>query len=187
MLAFNAHATGTISCLICYRYVFVEEGKIVTLVYELRSGSADGELLERMNYNWPLIFYFGSGTMLKAFEAKLNGLKEESTFEFVLKAEEAYGFKDPSLLIKIPKEKFLDPDTQQPLAMPGEYVNLNEDHDQLIAGKVVEVNQNTVIIDCNHEMAGKDLHFKGMIADVREATVEEHIQKRYIESDGVRF
>lgn len=167
--------------------VRIENSTIITLIYELRDTDATGELLEQMTYNWPLIFYFGSGTMLKSFEHNLSGLKIHDKFEFVLSPEEAYGEKDQELIVRIPLSKFKSPASNEFLAMPGEYVNLENSATGPLAGKVIEINANSAVIDCNHEMAGRHLHFKGVIVEIREATLEEHIQKRYIQPDGVRF
>ena len=48
----------------------IESQQVVTLTYELRESNAQGTLLERMDANYPLIFLFDSGKMLKSFEAK---------------------------------------------------------------------------------------------------------------------
>jgi len=52
----------------------IEEHHIITLTYELREGSAEGELLERMDARYPFIFLFGTGKLLKSFEDNLYGL-----------------------------------------------------------------------------------------------------------------
>ena len=55
----------------------IEEHHIITLTYELREGSAEGELLERMDARYPFIFLFGTGKLLKSFEDNLYGLGVE--------------------------------------------------------------------------------------------------------------
>ena len=41
-------------------------------------------------------------------------------------------------------------------------------------------------VDFNHAMVDKNLHFKGAVLAIREASLEELIQKHYIQEDGVR-
>jgi FKBP-type peptidyl-prolyl cis-trans isomerase SlyD len=43
----------------------------------------------------------------------------------------------------------------------------------VIPGVVVEVSEDSVKMDLNHQMAGKTLHFTGEIVSVREATEKE--------------
>ena len=38
---------------------------------------------------------------------------------------------------------------------------------------LVEVKDNVVVIDLNHPLAGKDLHFKGQVVTMRDATDDE--------------
>ena len=40
-------------------------------------------------------------------------------------------------------------------------------------GKVLEITDKEVVMDFNHPLAGKDVRFRGTIAEVREATPEE--------------
>ena len=40
-------------------------------------------------------------------------------------------------------------------------------------GLILEIHDNTILIDFNHPMAGKDLYFKGEVIEVRESTEEE--------------
>jgi FKBP-type peptidyl-prolyl cis-trans isomerase SlyD len=40
-------------------------------------------------------------------------------------------------------------------------------------GRVLEIGTETVKMDFNHPLAGEELHFKGEILEVREATAEE--------------
>jgi FKBP-type peptidyl-prolyl cis-trans isomerase SlyD len=163
----------------------VDEGKIVCISYELRNGHAQGELLEVMDYNWPLHFYYGGGAMLPAFEAALFNKKPYDTFEFTLNAADAYGQKQKEKMFWISAADFIDEQGDW-LSTPGAYVTVSIKENQVV-GKVLEIREEGVLIDANHEMAGRDLHFKGMVIGVRNATVDEHIQKRFIEADGLRF
>jgi len=52
----------------------IEQQQIATIVYELREENAQGELLERMDSRHPFTFLFGTGKLLKSFEANLYGL-----------------------------------------------------------------------------------------------------------------
>ena len=42
-----------------------------------------------------------------------------------------------------------------------------------LSGKILEVSNESVLVDFNHPLAGLDLYFEGKILEVREATTEE--------------
>ena len=46
-----------------------------------------------------------------------------------------------------------------------------DDEDMLVT--VEEIDEETVTVDANHELAGLDLHFAGKVIDIRDATPEE--------------
>lgn len=167
---------------------FVSDDTIVELSYELREGGPQGPLLEIMSENWPLKFYFGAGVMLPQFENYLRGLREGDRFSFTLSAEEAYGRIQPALIQEINLTEL--PDSEyfpNRVYEIGDFVSFQFDASQGPAtGVVTEVLPNSIVVDFNHSMAGKDLHFTGRILFIRHPTVEEAVQKRYIEPNGIR-
>lgn len=164
----------------------VQPRKVVTLSYVLRERDRQGEVLEVMDNNWPLIFLFGSGLMLPAFEAHLKGLQEGDHFEFQLPADDAYGQPREDNIVSVPIDLFkLDGVLQSHLTEPGSFITLTDDLGEQHNGKVAEVKDDSVRVDFNHAMAGHDLYFKGEILNIRDATEEEIKRNQYVESDGV--
>lgn len=164
--------------------MIVEDQRIITLSYDLREGNARGALLERMDPNWPFKFYFGSGKLLPAFEQQLRGLEEGESFEFTLAPEQAYGPVEKGNIIDVPRSAFTG--LGENVLIEGNYVTLTDDLGEAHNGKILSWTEEQVKVDFNHEMAGRALHFSGVVLNVREATVDEHIRKNYIEEDGVR-
>ncbi|MEL6922633.1 MAG: hypothetical protein AAFO94_01210 [Bacteroidota bacterium] len=165
----------------------VEENKIITITYELRDGSANGELLERMDARYPFIFLFGTGKLLASFETQLRGLQEDSSFEFVLKAAEAYGRSNALNILKIEVDNFhRASDVPDHYIKEGNMVNLTDDEGLRHNGKILSITDEYIEVDFNHAMVDKDLHFKGAILNIREASLDELIKGHYIEEDGVR-
>lgn len=159
----------------------VEENHIIELTYELREDGRDGLLLERMDVNYPLKFFFGAGKMLPAFEDRLYGLEEGQPFEFVLSPKEAYGPRHPGNIRELPRAAF----REAPNALvEGNFVALTDDRGEMHQGEILSMDGETVKVDFNHAMAGKKLHFRGAILHIRPATVDELIRKHYIEEDG---
>lgn len=165
----------------------IEEHQVVTLTYELREGNASGDLLERMDANYPFIFLFGTGKLLKAFEDQLFGLGEEDAFEFILSPKQAYGPVFSGNIVEVPMPSFeIDGEVPPNMLVEGSFIALTNDEGQTYNGKILSWNEQMVSVDFNHAMAGKTLHFKGAVLNIRPATVDELIRKHYIEDDGVR-
>ncbi len=159
----------------------VEDQQVVTITYELREKSKDGELLERMDANYPFTFLFGAKALLPAFEANLEGLTEKDSFEFTLDPEEAYGEVMQGNIIDVPRAVFqvdgVEPDN---LVVKDNFIKLSDDRGNTHHGKILNFNDLTVTVDFNHVMAGKALHFKGAILNIRKATIDELIRKHHI-------
>ncbi len=164
----------------------IEEHNIITIAYELRDGGPEGELMERMDVNWPFIFLFGTGKLLPAFEENLRGLAEDETFEFILRPEEAYGKIEEGNIINVPMKAF-EVDGQIPpnLVIEDNYVSLVDDSGESHQGKILSYTDTHVKVDFNHAMAGKKLYFKGVVLNIRKATLDELIRRHYIQEDGI--
>lgn len=165
----------------------IEEQTVVTISYELREHNAGGELLERMDVFWPFKFLFGAGKLLPAFEEKLWGLTEEDTFEFVLTPKEAYGPVEPGNIIEVEREIFKVDGQELPnMMVEGNYVNLVDDLGEAHQGKILSMSNTHVKVDFNHAMAGKTLHFKGVVLSIRKANIDELVRNHHIEEDGIQ-
>lgn len=166
----------------------IADNTIVEISYELREGGPQGPLLEIMNENWPLKFYFGAGVMLPAFEHNLRGLREGQRFSFTLTADEAYGRIKPDLireinLSELPENEYFPNKVYE----KGDYIQFQfSPSENPLTGVVTEVLPNSIVVDFNHSMAGKDLHFSGRVLFIRHPSADEAVQKRYIEPNGVR-
>jgi len=165
----------------------IVKDQIVELKYTLREGGENGAILEVMDEYWPLKFYYGSGQMLKSFESALQGLMEGQSFSFTLKPEEAYGVLDS---LQISEIAFKDmPDSER---FPNKdfevgdrlVFNIGSKNERL--GTISEVMDLSVLVDFNHALAGKDLHFSGQVLFIRDPREDEKLAQRYIEPNGIR-
>jgi FKBP-type peptidyl-prolyl cis-trans isomerase SlyD len=167
--------------------ITIEENRIITLTYELRDSNANGELLERMDARYPFVFLFGNGKLLQSFEENLRGLGSDDSFEFILPADQAYGRSNALNILKISQEDFKRAgDIPENYIQEGNMVNLTDDEGLSHNGKIVGIEAAQIKVDFNHAMVDKDLHFKGAVLAIREARLDELIQKHYIQEDGVR-
>ena len=154
--------------------MIAEKNKVVSIVYELRSGSKEGEVVESLNEENPLTFLFGTGGLLPKFEENLSGLTSGDSFEFELGLEDAYGPVVENAIVHVPQSVFeVDGKIDDSLLQIGSMVPMMDSEGRRLNGKVIAIEGDAVKMDFNHPMAGNDLYFKGQVTDVRSATDEE--------------
>jgi len=149
----------------------IDNEKVVSLVYELE---VDGAIADSCDATRPLEFIFGAGHLLPKFEANIAGKVVGDKFDFRLTAAEGYGEHDPRAVIDLPKSIFMrDGEFMSEIVYVGNIIPMMSQQGGVMPGKVLEIKDDAVKMDFNHQMAGKDLHFTGEILAVREATDEE--------------
>ncbi|HEY3390906.1 MAG TPA: FKBP-type peptidyl-prolyl cis-trans isomerase [Prolixibacteraceae bacterium] len=152
----------------------IAKDKMVSVTYELKLDGKEGDVFERAGKDSPLIFLYGSGMMLPAFEMGLSEKKANDTFEIFIPAADAYGEVNEEAIVELPKSIFMvDGKIDEQLITPGNSVPMMSTSGQRMEGLVVSVDENTVQMDFNHPLAGEDLHFTGEVLEVRDATEEE--------------
>jgi FKBP-type peptidyl-prolyl cis-trans isomerase SlyD len=150
--------------------------KYITVAYSLYTDNAEGvhELVEQAPVEHPFQFITGLDVALTAFEEKLKDLAPGDAFDFTLSVDEAYGPYEQEHVITLPKSTFmLNGRFQKDIIFEGAMIPLVNADGNRFQGLVLEVKDEEVVIDLNHPLAGKELHFKGTVVTSREATQEE--------------
>lgn len=151
----------------------IEKHHVVSITYVLKEKDKDA-VIEQVEEKDPFVFLFGAGSLLEKFEANLSGKAKGEEFDFVLLAAEAYGNPEAEAIVDVPIEVFMqDGKLMEDLVVPGRQVRLVDQQGNPLSGIVLERGMEKIKVDFNHPMAGKDLHFKGRVMDVRKATEEE--------------
>ena len=164
--------------------MIADKNNVISIVYELRSGSKDGEVVESLNSSNPLNFLFGTGGLLPKFEEKLTGLSSGDNFEFLLRSEDAYGPVVENAIVNVPQTVFeVDGKLDENLMKVGTMVPMMDAEGRRLNGKVIAIEGDAVQMDFNHPMAGNDLYFKGEVTDIRTAT-EEELSHGHIHGSG---
>ena len=155
----------------------IENQKVVRATYQLYIAGENGkeELMEQATEATPLVWCQGEGMMLPAFEAQMAGKAAGETFDFVLKAADAYGEYIREGLMDLPKKMFFNGDGEfdEERVYVGAIVPMNTVDGQIVKPQVREITDDQVTIDLNHPYAGEDLHFTGTILDIRDVTEGE--------------
>lgn len=152
----------------------ISKDKMVSVTYELKLDGKEGEVFEKAGADSPLVFLYGSGMMLPAFETALLNKNAADSFEISIAAVDAYGEVNDEAIVDLPKHIFMvDGKIDEELIAPGNSVPMMSTSGQRMEGLVISVDENTVKMDFNHPLAGENLHFTGEVLEVRDATPEE--------------
>lgn len=121
--------------------------------------------------NDPITLIVGEGEHLELFENALIGMQKGDKKEIRIPCEDAYGLYDDNLVLEVTKEDFpndISPELGMILEIPLDF-DLDEDESESEAAipmTVVEINDNTIVLDGNHELAGMDLIYQIEIINV---------------------
>jgi FKBP-type peptidyl-prolyl cis-trans isomerase SlyD len=163
----------------------VEKGKMVKISYD---GYVDGRLFDTTNeelakkegiYNpamvyGPVAIFAGEGQVLPGLDEVILEMDVGEEREVVLPPEKAFGKRDPSKIKLVPMSEFkkrgIKPIKGLPITIDG------------IPGKIVSINSGRVLVDFNHELAGKEVKYKIKVEEVVEdkKDVVKEIIKMYI-------
>jgi peptidylprolyl isomerase len=117
---------------------------------------ADGTVFDSSIGREPLEFTLGEGQMIPGFEKAVLGMKVGEKKTVTIPVDEAYGPHRDDLIVEVPREKLpsdLTPEVGQQLVMT------RPDGAKMIV-TITSVSDNSVMIDANHPLAGKDLTFE---------------------------
>ena len=163
----------------------IGQNKVVEFCYELE---VDGQVVDHTTKERPLDYIHGTGSLLPKLEAHIEGMEPGTRFDITLAPADAYGEIDPSRIIDLPKAAFeVNGEVREDLLVPGNTIPMMNSMGGVIPGVVLEVSEDSVKMDLNHQMAGKTLHFTGEVLTVREATekeLTEGLHGEYVHSCG---
>jgi len=139
----------------------ITDGCSVTIDYSM--ALEDGEVIDSTDDTDPLTYTQGEGEIIAGLEKAITGMEKGTSREIIVPAIEAFGESDPEALIEVPKQ-----DLPKEALDSGAELSAQGPQGQTISGRVVEVRDNTAIVDFNHPLAGKPLHCSVTIVDVRQ-------------------
>lgn len=131
----------------------VKNGDTIKIHYKGRL--ADGTVFDSSEGRAPLEFTVGSGMVIPGFDAGVQGMSVGDKKTIHIPAAEAYGEKQEHLVMEFPKDQF--PPDLKPEA--GMQLTMSDNRGQAIPVVITEVKDDVVLLDANHQLAGKDLIF----------------------------
>ncbi len=145
----------------------IENNQVVSIEYQVKENGTD-EILDSNIGGKPLEFIMGAGEVIKGLEEAIAQMSVGDKQEIVIAPIDAYGEYISDYVQEVPRDQFVGIDLQQGMTLFGQ--GENGETAQVI---VKDFNDEMVIIDYNHPLAGKELHFIVTILDSREATDKE--------------
>lgn len=143
----------------------IEKNQIVSIEYEVR----DGDTVVDSNVGGaPLVFMFGKGQIIPGLENGIANMAIGDKGDVLVKAEDAYGTYNAEALQELPSEQFAGIELSEGMSLYGQ----GEDG-STVQVIVKEIKDESVVIDFNHPLAGKDLMFSVAINNIRDASAEE--------------
>jgi FKBP-type peptidyl-prolyl cis-trans isomerase 2 len=114
-----------------------------------------GETFDSSAGREPLEFEVGSGMVIKGFDEGVTGMAVGEKKTINIPFNEAYGPRNPEMVIDMPKERFPE-DMEVEVGMP---LVMSDGQGQQFQVTIVEIKESSVVLDANHPLAGKDLVF----------------------------
>ncbi|UQD56998.1 peptidylprolyl isomerase [Flavobacterium sp. K5-23] len=116
---------------------------------------ADGHVFDTSEGKEPLSFTLGQGKLIPGFEKGLIDMKLNEKKTINIAKEDAYGDPRQDLFVEVPKSEL--PQDMAPEIGMGLVSRSPEGQEMNLM--VVEIREESVILDGNHPLAGKDLVF----------------------------
>ena len=131
----------------------VESGLFVSVEY---TGTLDnGEVFDTSKGRQPLEVQMGTGNVIPGFESALMGMALNETKTFTLSPEEAYGQRDETRMHDLPRSEI----PQGVAPEVGQTLMLSSPQGQQIPARVDSIDDEKIVFDLNHPLAGQALTF----------------------------
>ena len=126
---------------------------------------SDGEIFDSSKDRDPMQFTIGSGQVIPGFDEGVQDMEPGDKKTITIDAQNAYGPVNPELVQKINKTEFKEDMKLE----KGSRMQLNNGQGQTMVVTVADMDENSVTLDGNHPLAGKDLTFEIELVEIVEA------------------
>lgn len=150
----------------------IAQDRVVCIDYTIRLAS--GQVVETSIGAEPLTYLHGRRQIVPGVEKAVEGLEAGSSLEIVVPPDDAYGDRDPAGVFVVPRAAFPADET----VGPGMMFSAHRPDGKSLTFRVIEANDELVLVDTNHPLAGETLHISVLVHTVRAATTEEVVSGR---------
>jgi FKBP-type peptidyl-prolyl cis-trans isomerase SlpA len=129
---------------------------------------ADGQVFDSSEGKEPIEFTLGQGQLIPGFEKGLIDMKLNEKKTISMPKEDAYGEINEALIQEVKKSEL--PQEMEPKVGMG-LVSKSPDGQEMNL-MVIEVKEESIVIDGNHPLAGKDLVFDLEVVEIKATEVK---------------
>ncbi len=139
----------------------VSSGKKVSIEYTLKL--EDNATVDTNVGSEPLTYVHGSQQIVPGLEKAMEGMKIGESKQVTVSPEEGYGTVNKNAFMEISKEQIPQDAMKVGIMLKGQDAN-----GQIVYARVAEIKEQTVVLDHNHPLAGKILHFDIKVLNIQE-------------------
>jgi len=147
------------------RELTIGPGTRVTLHFSLSLDN--GDVIDSNFDASPAIFTFGDGNLLPGFEKSLAGMLEGDHKTLLIKPEDGFGQRNDNNIQEIDRSQF-GPDLE---LSEGLMLSFADAQKTELPGVVRAFDDNVVVVDFNHPLAGRDILFEVSILKIEPVQV----------------
>ena len=122
----------------------------------------DGTVFDSSKGRDPLEFTLGRGGLISGFEEAVTGMAKGEAKTVSIQPEKGYGTRREDLVFRVKKEHFpasITPET-------GAALQMRQPDGGLIEVRISRVEEDFIVLDANHPLAGKELVFEIEVVEV---------------------
>nr|WP_321227676.1 peptidylprolyl isomerase [uncultured Psychroserpens sp.] len=128
---------------------------------------SDGQVFDSSEGREPLEFTLGQGQLIPGFEKGVIDMKLNEKKTITIAKEEAYGDINAALIQEVNKSEL--PQDVEPKVGMGLVSKTPDGREMNLL--VVEVKEESIVIDGNHPLAGKELIFDLEVVEIKDAEI----------------
>lgn len=163
---------ASLNLLVCRALIIAEaimqltKHKVATINYTLKD-KEDNVLDESSDSTFT--YLHGANNIIPGLEKALEGSKAGDEVSVDVPPEDAYGERNLEMIQRVPRDMF--PDEVE--VKEGMQFHAQSSSGTPVIVTIDSIDGDEVVVDGNHPMAGKELHFDVKVVDIREATEKE--------------
>ena len=138
--------------------IVIENGKKVKINFTL---TVNGEMVDSTPEGEPFEYTQGQNQIIPGLESQLIGLKAGDERDIVIGPEDGFGVIDPKAFVEVAKSRLPEGDVEV-----GMQLEATGPDGRKLQVTVSEVKPDSVVLDFNHPLAGKELHFKVKVVEI---------------------